>query len=264
MSAAFDATAQRGSPDSYQFNYAMAVSIALHMALLFAFSLQPRKSTPVAPGPIVARLAPASAPAPVPVPAQPEPPKPRVEEPAPPPVAKTPPPKPAPAPKAVAAPKAQAKPVPAPVVPSAPPTPATPSATPAPSAPASPSAAPATSVAKADPAPSAPSAPAADAGSLETYRMDLLRMARKYKRYPRVAMDNNWEGRAVVRMVIGPNGLISSVSVTTTSGHQILDKQAIDMIQKAKPLVQIPAALRGKEFSVEIPVIYSLKEPDAG
>jgi protein TonB len=94
--------------------------------------------------------------------------------------------------------------------------------------------------------------------------MDLMRMARTYKRYPRVAMDNNWEGRVVIRMVIGSNGMISTISVLNSAGHEVLDKQALDMIQKAKPRVQIPAALRGKEFTLEIPVIYSLKEADAG
>jgi protein TonB len=135
---------------------------------------------------------------------------------------------------------------------------------PAPSTPAAPSASAAQPpLAKVEPAPTAP-APSADSGTLETYRMDLMRMARNYKRYPRVAMDNNWEGRVVIRMIIGANGMIASLSVLTTSGHEILDKQALDMIQKAKPRVQIPVALRGKEFPIDIPVIYSLKDPDAG
>jgi len=89
-------------------------------------------------------------------------------------------------------------------------------------------------------------------------------MANKYKRYPRVALDNNWEGRAVVRMIVGANGMIASISVVSTSGHEILDKQALDMIQKAKPRVQIPAGLRGKEFPIEIPVVYELKDQGSG
>ena len=94
--------------------------------------------------------------------------------------------------------------------------------------------------------------------------MDLMRMARNYKRYPRVALDNNWEGRVVVRMAIGANGMIASISVLTSAGHEVLDKQALDMIQKAKPRVQIPAALRGREFVIEIPVIYNLKDQASG
>jgi protein TonB len=131
---------------------------------------------------------------------------------------------------------------------------------PAPAAPATPSA----PAARVEPQPTAPAQSAPDTGTLDTYRLELMRVARKYKRYPRAAMDNNWEGRVVVRMVVGANGMISSISVATSTGHELLDKQALDMIQKAKGGVLIPPALRGKEFTLEIPVIYSLKDQDSG
>jgi periplasmic protein TonB len=103
-----------------------------------------------------------------------------------------------------------------------------------------------------------------DLGSLAQYRLQLLSMARKYKRYPRVAMDNNWEGDVVVRMVIGANGMISMLSIKTSSGHEVLDQQALEMFQKAKPLVQIPAALRGREFTLELRAIYNLRDQGSG
>ena len=120
-------------------------------------------------------------------------------------------------------------------------------------------------MAKVDPAPAAtpPSAEPFDTGSLAQYRLQLISAARKYKRYPRVAMDNNWEGDVVVRMVIGANGMITALSVKTSSGHEVLDQQALEMFKRAKPLVQIPPALRGKEFTIELRAIYSLKDQDS-
>ena len=264
MSAVIDARLERGGANSNRaFNYAVVASLVLHAALLFSFSMRQTQSPRAAPGPIVARLSPPSALVPSAATPQPEQPTPRTEA------------KPAePTPQPQVKPVPQSKPSP---VAKAEPTPSKPSAKAAPEAPAQPAPAapvqavpspapPATAnspgpVAKAEPAPTAPSA---DAGTLETYRMELMRMARAYKRYPRVAMDNNWEGRVVIRMIIGANGMISSISVVSTSGHEILDKQALDMIQKAKPRVQIPAALRGREFPLDIPVVYSLKEPESG
>jgi protein TonB len=111
-----------------------------------------------------------------------------------------------------------------------------------------------------DPQPSVPAQSAPDTGSLDDYRLELMQVARKYKRYPRAAMDNNWEGRVVVRMVVGANGMIASIGIANSTGHEVLDKQALDMIQKAKGGVLIPPALRGKEFTLEIPVIYNLKD----
>jgi len=115
-------------------------------------------------------------------------------------------------------------------------------------------------VAKAEPQPSTPAPSTAEADSLLSYRTELIEMAKKYKRYPRVAMDNNWEGKVVVRLVIGANGMISSIQVLSSAGHEVLDKQAQDMIQKAKGRVLIPPALRGRNFTIEIPVTYELKE----
>ena len=129
-----------------------------------------------------------------------------------------------------------------------------------------PSPAPATpgSVARADSQPAPPSAAKADeAGTLDQYRLAIYSAARRYKKYPRVALDNNWEGKAVIRLVVGANGLISSISVKSSTGHEILDQAALDTLTKAKPLVPIPAALRGKEFGIDINFIYSLKDESA-
>ncbi len=257
-------------PDNRGFATAVVASVVFHSVLLAGWQMTqpaPAQKPSIAPGPIVARLAapPRQAAAPEPAAQTPEPPKPRVEEPppppapAPPPVAAKAPPTPVakPAPVAKAAPSQAPAPSPSPSA-----TPTKPSADPTPATPAAPSA----PVAKGDPAPAAsPSAaPApsvdADPGTLKQYQLAIITTARKYKRYPRAAMDNNWEGKVEVRMVIGANGMIASISIKTSTGHELLDKTALDMITKAKPLTPIPAALRGTEFTVDVPVVFSLKD----
>lgn len=202
---------------------------------------------------------------------------PRPPEPAPPaPVQEAPPPKvaePPPAPKPAAAPpplpkpvadKAPAKtaapvPAPAPVAPSTPPPPAPvaearPPA-PAPAAPLAEVREPAKAAAPAGPVSADPS----EAELVNAYQSQLAQVAAKYKRYPNEAMQNNWEGVATVRMRIGVDGRIAAVEVVTSSGHKILDEQASLTINKAKPFVQIPAGLRGKEFVASVRVVFSLK-----
>ena len=127
---------------------------------------------------------------------------------------------------------------------------------------AQPPAPPPRAVARAAPAP-APSAPSVDEDVLTRYRLQLIAAARRYKRYPRAAMDNQWEGAAEVAMVIGADGMIREMTVSQSSGHALLDRQAIDMFRKAKPLVPIPAALRGREFRVTLKAIYSLRDRGA-
>lgn len=119
-------------------------------------------------------------------------------------------------------------------------------------------------VARAAPQPAPPpSAPAIDADLLARYRLQLHAAARGYKRYPRAAIDNEWEGATEVAIVVGANGRIRAMTISKTSGHAVLDRQALDMFRKAKPLVPIPAALRGREFRVTVKAIYSLREPGA-
>ena len=164
---------------------------------------------------------------------------------------------------------------PRPVVSTPRPAPAAPSATEVPAAPALASepsgAAPAGSASEASaPRPveaqAAPASPGAgtagsdaDTGTLDQYRLALIGIARRYKRYPAQAQDKGWHGRVEIRLVVGANGMLQSSLVKASSGHEILDNQALDMVKKAKPLTPIPAALRGREFSVDIPVIFDLQ-----
>jgi len=103
----------------------------------------------------------------------------------------------------------------------------------------------------------------ADTGTLEQYRLALIVATRRYKRYPAIAMEKGWEGKVEVHMVIGANGMLASTSIKTSSGHEILDNQAIDMLRKGKTTVQVPASLRGREFSVDVPVIFNLDNPNS-
>ena len=139
---------------------------------------------------------------------------------------------------------------------------------PAASAPAAEPAAPATGASGATAARPAETQPApgttragsdADTGTLDQYRLALIGIARRYKRYPAQALDKGWQGRVEIRLVVGANGMLQSSLVKASSGHDILDNQALDMVKKAKPLTPIPAALRGREFTVDIPVIFDLQ-----
>ena len=89
--------------------------------------------------------------------------------------------------------------------------------------------------------------------------MALISAARRYKRYPAQAMERGWQGKVEIRLVIGADGRIKTASIRTSSGHGILDQQALDMITKGKTLAQIPPALRGKDFVVDVPVIFDLQ-----
>lgn len=237
------------------FGLALLASILLHALLLAALpSLRELAAQlPKVPAPLIARL----------MQAEPAPPSsPPVEQarkqsapekrPAPPPVAK-PVPVPTPAPIATPVPQVQ-NPVASEATPPAP-------APAAAAAPASPG-----PVARSEPssvaAPAAPPGP--DPGALDRYRLQLVTAAARFKRYPRSAIDNNWEGMVVVRMTIGADGRIAALGIKESSGHEVLDRQALDMFRIAKPFVLLPPELAGREFELELRAIYSLKDQPSG
>jgi periplasmic protein TonB len=222
------------------FHYAVLLSIVVHAVVLLASpSLREAARRIVWPEPIVARLV-----------EPPAPPAPPAAEPIAPPRVEKPPPVTKPAAKPTVKPVPPAEPAPvAKAAPEAPPQPeaaAPPAAAPAPATPVPP--APAATVAR-------PGADV-DADTVGRYRMLVIDAARKLKRYPRAARDNNWEGRASVRVSFGVDGRRSSVAVVRSSGHEILDREALDTVTRAE--VPVPSGLRGKEFAFEIEVVFNL------
>lgn len=229
-------------------------SILVHVSVLVIFPGM-RQSPPASTGPTVITATLSSRVAAPPVVAEaPRPPEPERQKP----VVKPPPEAPRPvltrpdAAPAAAAPRVS-EPPPAPVQQA--------TAPPSVQAPANVPRAPEVQAPPSTPGPAAAPRPAdtADTGTLDQYRVALLGAANRYKRYPAIAMEKGWAGRVDVRIVIGANGMTQSIAVRTSSGFEVLDKTAIDMVTKAKPMTPIPPSLRGREFTVDIPVIFSLQ-----
>jgi protein TonB len=62
-----------------------------------------------------------------------------------------------------------------------------------------------------------------------------------------------------VRLVIGADGAPAAVLVKRSSGHEVLDRQALDTLRRASAATPIPPVLRNREIVVEIPLLYELK-----
>ena len=238
------------------FHYAVLASLALHALLLFAFPdfIDSARRMASLPPQIIARLmAPEPAPAPV-VPVEPV----RREAPPPKKAAKPAPPE--------APPEAPPAPKPAPVLstPQPAPVPAPPVQAAAPPAPPSPPVAalepqPQPQSASPPQASSPPPAQAPESLSRDQYRLQLIDEARRHKRYPPLARENNWQGDVRVGVAIAANGR-PSVTLKGSSGYEVLDRQALEMFAQAARAVPIPPPLRGKEFTLEVRAVYGLED----
>lgn len=78
------------------------------------------------------------------------------------------------------------------------------------------------------------------------------------KQYPIEARLNRYEGRVVVRAVISEAGELLDVSVVQSSGHEVLDRDAIDLLRRVCPIT-MREPLQRQSVAVKVPVSYSLR-----
>lgn len=100
---------------------------------------------------------------------------------------------------------------------------------------------------------------ALDLGSLAQYRLALIGAAKHHRLYPESAVERGWQGRVTVRLAIDADGAVAAALVRRSSGHGALDQQAVEMLRKAAGLTPLPPALRSREFSVDVPVLFELR-----
>jgi TonB family protein len=62
-----------------------------------------------------------------------------------------------------------------------------------------------------------------------------------------------------VRLAFGADGGVAAALVHRSSGHGSLDREAVDMLRKAAALTPVPPALRAREFTVDVPVLFELR-----
>ena len=99
-----------------------------------------------------------------------------------------------------------------------------------------------------------------NAEGLGEYRLGLAREARRFKRYPTVARENAWTGVVVLMIQGAASSATPIVSIDQSSGHAVLDAQALEMLEKAARLAPLPDSLMGKRFAISLPIHYRLDD----
>ena len=118
-----------------------------------------------------------------------------------------------------------------------------------------------------DPTPAAApaTAPAADEALdpalLERYGRSLSSLFARQQNYPRLAAMRGWEGEVQVRVTIARKGNIVAAQVVRSSGFEVLDQSAIQLISGAGPLPRPPEALQNRELQIVVPVLFKLEKP---
>ena len=97
--------------------------------------------------------------------------------------------------------------------------------------------------------------------ALGEYGNALGRAIAKQKQYPKIAQMRGWQGDVMLDLKLDGNGKVLSATVSESSGHEALDKQALEMVRRASPFPAPPLALRDRTFNIKVPVSFKLENP---
>ncbi len=93
---------------------------------------------------------------------------------------------------------------------------------------------------------------------LSDYGQAISQVLARHKEYPRIAQMQGWQGAVTMRLRVAPSGRLLDAEVHTSSGYEVLDRQALAMASKAGHLPAPPEGLRDREIAVLVPVVFRL------
>lgn len=91
------------------------------------------------------------------------------------------------------------------------------------------------------------------------YGNSLSREIGKHKRYPRIAQMRGWEGAVSLLLEIDANGKVVSVRIEEASDREVFNTEAQEMVKRMVQPPPIPDALRGRSFTVRVPISFRLE-----
>jgi TonB family protein len=105
--------------------------------------------------------------------------------------------------------------------------------------------------------------PALTAKSLlarQFYVSDAIKKIRGKTKYPERALSREQEGNVRVAIVIDRQGTVLSTRILEASKFDLLNKEAIQAIQRSAPLPALPTEIAGSRFEFTVPIRWTLPE----
>lgn len=82
---------------------------------------------------------------------------------------------------------------------------------------------------------------------------------RRAQRYPREARPRKLEGTATVGFTVVRSGAVTGIRLLRSSGHDILDTAALDVVRRAAPMPPIPDDVGRPEIRFTVPIRFTLR-----
>ena len=99
-----------------------------------------------------------------------------------------------------------------------------------------------------------------EAAIWNAYARQLSAHFKRFKKYPPMAQRLKLTGTAWVRIELQRDGTILDAQIDASSGHDILDKAALQAARSAQPLPPFPPQIAAKTRKIRIPYQFSLRD----
>jgi len=93
---------------------------------------------------------------------------------------------------------------------------------------------------------------------LADYLVTVRSILDRHKAYPRWAKRSNLEGTVQLRFVVSKSGSIEQATVARSSGHKILDEEAIQTVRRVGTFPAFPPALVYSRLCLDVPLVFRL------
>lgn len=102
--------------------------------------------------------------------------------------------------------------------------------------------------------------PRPDTVAIAEYSRIVSGLIAAHRQYPGIARIRGWQGTTLLEISVDQGGHIIATRVAKSSGHDVLDRQAQEMVSKADPLPlpPLPTAIREQVVMLQLPVLFTL------
>lgn len=94
--------------------------------------------------------------------------------------------------------------------------------------------------------------------ALEQYSSKLKRHTLENIKYPRRALERNWEGEVQLKITIDSQGQVQDIKVLKESRYSNLNREALRSVERANPYPPIPAALGVSSYEFTVPISFRM------
>lgn len=108
-------------------------------------------------------------------------------------------------------------------------------------------------------APLAGATPEPQSAALPSWKGVLLRHLERYKRYPAESQRARQEGVTYVHFTMSRDGRVLDARIQRAAGIALLDREGLELLQRAQPLPPLPPDQPGETLALVVPIQFSLR-----